>query len=169
LPVWIYAMPTMGCQPAHYRILYLELRQRPMSREHARPVRRAGRGASPGAGRGHRGHRTQRPRGQVGPPGPHTPYPIQPSSLLDPGGERWPISPPLAPLIAQLVQQGLITYYWATSTRASECPTSALTRNTTRAGIAPPLPPICSSICTQSVCLYLPVYVCLRALAHLYV
>jgi hypothetical protein len=46
------------------------------------------------------GHRTQRPRGQVGPPRPH---PAQPSSSLDPGGERWPISPPLAPLIAQLV------------------------------------------------------------------
>jgi hypothetical protein len=47
------------------------------------------------------GHRTQRPRGQVGPPGPH---PAQPSSSLDPGGERRPISPPLAPLIAQLVE-----------------------------------------------------------------
>ena len=46
------------------------------------------------------GHRTQRPRGQVGPPGPH---PAQPSSSLDPGGERWPIFRPLAPLIAQLV------------------------------------------------------------------
>ena len=46
------------------------------------------------------GHRTQRPRGQVGPPGPH---PAQPSSSLDPGGERRPISMPLAPLIAQLV------------------------------------------------------------------
>jgi hypothetical protein len=28
--------------PAHYRILYLELRQRPMSREHARPQPPAG-------------------------------------------------------------------------------------------------------------------------------
>jgi hypothetical protein len=46
------------------------------------------------------GHRTKRPRGQVGPPGPH---PAHPSSLLDPGGERWPILPPLAPLIAQLI------------------------------------------------------------------
>jgi hypothetical protein len=46
------------------------------------------------------GHRAQRPRGQVGPPGPH---PAQPSSSLDPGGERRPIPPPLAPLIAQLV------------------------------------------------------------------
>jgi hypothetical protein len=46
------------------------------------------------------GHRTQRPRGQVGPPGPH---PTQPSSSLDPGGERGPIICPLAPLIAQLV------------------------------------------------------------------
>jgi hypothetical protein len=48
------------------------------------------------------GHRTQRPRGQVGPPGPH---PAQPISSLDPGGERRPISPPLAPLIAQLVSE----------------------------------------------------------------
>jgi hypothetical protein len=134
------------------------------------PVRRRGRGASPGAGRGHRPPNTE-PRGPVGsspcgpmltpcqphanrmltpcqphanpmptpcqphanananpmrphssgfsagtpepepsgpgakldlgPPGPH---PAQPSSSLDPGGERWPISPPLAPLIAQLVQ-----------------------------------------------------------------
>jgi hypothetical protein len=47
------------------------------------------------------GHRTQRSRGSVGPPGPH---PAQPSSSsLDPGGKRWPISPPLVPLIAQLV------------------------------------------------------------------
>jgi hypothetical protein len=46
------------------------------------------------------GHRTQRPRGQVGPPGPH---PAQPSSSLDPGGERGPITRPLAPLVAQLV------------------------------------------------------------------
>jgi hypothetical protein len=46
------------------------------------------------------GHRTQRPRGQVGPPGPHQ---AQLSSSLDPGGERWPIFRPLAPLIAQLV------------------------------------------------------------------
>jgi hypothetical protein len=49
------------------------------------------------------GHRTQRPRGQAGPPGPH---PAQPSSSPDPGGERRPISPPLAPLIAQLWSQG---------------------------------------------------------------
>jgi hypothetical protein len=47
------------------------------------------------------GHRTKRPRGQVGPPGPH---PAHSSSSLDPGDERWPISPPLAPLIAQLVR-----------------------------------------------------------------
>jgi hypothetical protein len=46
------------------------------------------------------GHRTQRPRGQVGPPGPH---PAQPSSTLDPRGERGPIIRPLAPLIAQLI------------------------------------------------------------------
>jgi hypothetical protein len=43
------------------------------------------------------GHRTQRPRGQVGP------RPAQPSSSLDPGGERGPIMRPLAPLLAQLV------------------------------------------------------------------
>jgi hypothetical protein len=49
------------------------------------------------------GHRTQRPRGKVGPPGPH---PTQPSSSLDPGGERGPIIRPLAPLIAQLVGGG---------------------------------------------------------------
>jgi hypothetical protein len=91
-PVWIYAMPTsMGRRPIpHYRILYLELRPRPTSREpRARaaasgpvsapgrrpaagsvpPVRARGRGASPGAGRGYRppGHRTQQPiLGQVG-------------------------------------------------------------------------------------------------------
>ena len=94
--------------PPHYRILYLELRPRPMSREHARPQppagsRRYGGGAEEPAPVpvGVTGHRTQRPRGQVGPPGPH---PAQPSSSLDPGGERWPIFRPLAPLIAQLVR-----------------------------------------------------------------
>jgi hypothetical protein len=55
------------------------------------------------------GHRTQRPRGQVGPPGPH---PAQPSSSTDPGGERRPISPPLAPLIAQLVSAPHVTAAW---------------------------------------------------------
>ena len=55
------------------------------------------------------GHRTQRPRGQVGPPGPH---PAQPSSSLDPGGERWPIFRPLAPLIAQLVQVPRLKAWW---------------------------------------------------------
>jgi hypothetical protein len=53
------------------------------------------------------GHRTQRPRGQVGPPGPH---PAQLSSSLGPGGERWPIFRPLAPLIAQLVTLFAGTY-----------------------------------------------------------
>jgi hypothetical protein len=48
------------------------------------------------------GHRTQRPKGQVGPPGPH---PAQPSSSLDPGGERRPIPPLLACMIAQLVSR----------------------------------------------------------------
>jgi hypothetical protein len=100
-------MPTMG---APFRILHLELRQRPVSREHARPQprpagsRRHGGGAEVPAPApvpvGVTGHRTQRPRGQVGPPGPH---PAQPSSSLNPGGERRPIPPPLAPLIAQLV------------------------------------------------------------------
>jgi hypothetical protein len=107
------------------------------------------------------------PGAKLDPPDP-IPHPAQ--LLTGPRGRTViAASGPSPPLIAQLVQQGLIACYWATSTRASECPTSALTRNTTRAGIAPPLPPICSSICTQSVCLYLPVYVCLRALAHLYV
>jgi hypothetical protein len=87
--------------------MYLELRQRPMSREHARPQPPAGRRRYGGGADepapvpvGVTGHRTQRPRGQVGPPGPH---PAQPSSSLDPGGERRPVSPPLGPLIAQLV------------------------------------------------------------------
>jgi hypothetical protein len=78
-----------------------------MSREHARPQPPAGsRRHGGGAGEpapvpvGVTGHQTQRPGGQVGPPGPH---PAQPSSLLDPGGERGPIVRPLAPLIAQLV------------------------------------------------------------------
>jgi hypothetical protein len=64
--------------------------------------RRYGGGADEPAPRpvGVTGHQTQRPRGQVGPPGPH---PAQPRSSLDPGGERRPISPPLAPMIAQLV------------------------------------------------------------------
>ena len=95
--------------PPHYRILYLELRSRPMGREHARPQppagsRRYGGGAEEPAPVpvGVTGHRTQRPRGQVGPPGPH---PAQPSSSLNPGGERRPIPPPLAPLIAQLVEK----------------------------------------------------------------
>jgi hypothetical protein len=59
--------------PAHYRVLYLALRQRPMSREHARPrppagSPRYGRGAEEPApvpvGVGVTGHRTQRPRAQ---------------------------------------------------------------------------------------------------------
>jgi hypothetical protein len=85
--------------PAH--ILHLERRQRPTIREHARPhppagSRRYGGGAEVPAPVpvGVTGHRTQRPRGQVGPPGPH---PAQPSSSLNPGGERRPIPPPLAP------------------------------------------------------------------------
>ena len=48
-------------------------------------------------------HRTQWPRGQVGPPGPH---PAQPSSSLDPGGERRPIPPPLA--LAPLIPDALV-------------------------------------------------------------
>jgi hypothetical protein len=99
----------MRCYSA-YRGMYFELRPRPMSREHARPQhpaasRRYGYGGgaekpAPVPVGVTLGHQTQRPRGQVGPTGPH---PAQPSSSLDPGGERWPISPPLAPLIAQLV------------------------------------------------------------------
>jgi hypothetical protein len=84
----------MRCYSA-CRILHLELRPRPMGREHARPqppagsrrqppVRRRGRGASPGAGRGHR-PRTEPSGGQVGPPGPH---PTQLSSSLDPARGR---------------------------------------------------------------------------------
>jgi hypothetical protein len=94
------------------RGMYLELRPRPMSREHARPQPPAATSRRYGGGAGEStpvpvgvtGHRTQRPRGQVGPPGPH---PAQPSSSLDPGGERWPIPLPLAPLIAQLVLERL--------------------------------------------------------------
>jgi hypothetical protein len=96
----------MRCYSA-CRGMYLELWRRPVSRENARPQPPVG---SPRYGGGAEelapvpvgvtGHRTQRPRGQVGPPGPH---PAHPSSSLDPGGERRPISPPLAPLIAQLV------------------------------------------------------------------
>jgi hypothetical protein len=96
----------MRCYSA-CRGMYLELRRRPVGREHARPQPPAG---SPRYGGGAEepapvpvgvtGHRTQRPRGQVGPPGPR---PAQPSSSLNPGGERRPIPPPLAPLIAQLV------------------------------------------------------------------
>jgi hypothetical protein len=96
----------MGCY-SPCRGMYLELRPRPVSREHARPQPPAGRRRYGGGAEepapvpvGVTGHRTQRPRGQVGPPGPH---PAQPSSSLDPGGERRPIPPPLAPLIAQLV------------------------------------------------------------------
>jgi hypothetical protein len=124
--------------PPHYRVLYLELRQRPVSREHRtraasapgprppaasrrRPAvlrtteegqgqRREQRGASPGAGRGH--HRPPNPAAQ-GPswtpdPGPPGPHPAQPSSSLDPGGERGPTIRPLAPLIAQLVSGQLL-------------------------------------------------------------
>jgi hypothetical protein len=94
----------MGCY-SPCRDMYLELRNRPMSREHTRPQppaasRRHGGGAEEPAPVRVTGHRTQRPRGQVGPPGPH---PAQPSSSRNPGGERRPIPPPLAPLIAQLV------------------------------------------------------------------
>jgi hypothetical protein len=92
--------------------MYLELRNGPVSREHARPQspagsRRYGGGAEEPAPApvGVTSHRTQRPGGQVGPPGPH---PAQPSSSLNPGGERRPIPPPLAPLIAQLVRHGLV-------------------------------------------------------------
>ena len=84
----------------HYRILYLELRLRPMSREHARP-QLPGKGG--GAARGPDGvarHRTEQHRGKVTAPGPH---PAHLSSPVDPGGERWPKFRLLASLIAQLV------------------------------------------------------------------
>jgi hypothetical protein len=52
------------------------------------PVRRRrGRGASPGAGRGHQPPNTEPSGPQAGPPGAH---PAHPSSSLDPEGERWP-------------------------------------------------------------------------------
>jgi hypothetical protein len=105
---------------------YLELRQRPICRGHARhqpPAgsRRHGGGAEEPAPVpvGVTGHRTQRSRGQIAPPGPraldHAQQPAaQPRTQLltphwagpaaGPGGERWPIwpmPPPLVPLIAQ--------------------------------------------------------------------
>ena len=83
------------------RGLYLELRLRPMSREHARPQLPGKRG---GAARGPDGvarHRTEQHRGKVTTPGPH---PAHPSSPVDPGGERWPKFRLLASLIAQLVK-----------------------------------------------------------------
>jgi hypothetical protein len=97
----------MRCYSA-CRGMYLELRRRPMSREHARPQppavsRRYGGGAEQEPAPvpiGVTGHRTQRPRGQVGPPGPH---PAHPSPPLDPGGERWPNPRPVVPLVVQLV------------------------------------------------------------------
>jgi hypothetical protein len=99
----------MGCY-SPCRGMYLELRRRPVRRKHARPQLPAG---SPRHGGGAEapapvpvgvtGHRTQRPRGQVGHPGPHS---AQPSSSLNPGGERRPTPPPLAPRIAQLVPGG---------------------------------------------------------------
>jgi hypothetical protein len=77
--------------PPHYRILYLELRRRPMSREHARPQPPAGsrryggargRGASPGAGRG---HRPPNPAAQ----GPSWTPRSTPSPSQLPPGPRW--------------------------------------------------------------------------------
>jgi hypothetical protein len=98
--------------PPHYRILYLELRRRPTSREPARPQPRPP--ASAGTGEEQRsqpgcrsGSPATEPSGpvtktklDVGLPGPH---PAHPSSPIDPGDERRPIPPPLAPLIAQLI------------------------------------------------------------------
>jgi hypothetical protein len=75
-----------------YRGMYLELRQRPVSREHARsqPPRPAAAGTEegqrsqqPAPGEpvpvGVTGHRTKRPRGQVGRPPDPGPHPEQPS------------------------------------------------------------------------------------------
>ena len=76
------------------------------------------------------GHRTQRPRGQVGPPGPH---PAQPSSSLDPGGERGPIIRPLAPLIAQLVRSGKDASF-------HHAPSGSLDSVTMHSCLFPPLP-----------------------------
>jgi hypothetical protein len=58
------------------------------------------------------GHQTQNPAAQgpswkLGPPDHTQPNPA-PHWALDPGGERRPISPPLAPLIAQLAYGGLL-------------------------------------------------------------
>jgi hypothetical protein len=78
-----------------------------MSREHARPQPRP---AAAGTEEGQRDQPRCRsgspaiepsgPGAKLPPPGPH---PAQPSSALDPGGERGPIPRLLAPLIAQLV------------------------------------------------------------------
>jgi hypothetical protein len=84
-------MPAMGRRPAHYRILYLELRRGPMSQEHARPQppagsRRYGEGAEEpapvtGAGAG-RGRRLPNPAAQ----GPSwTPRSTPSPSQLPPG------------------------------------------------------------------------------------
>jgi hypothetical protein len=61
---------------------------------------------------GHRPPKPAAPEGpswKLGPPDPG-PHPAQPSSSLDPdpGGERWAIPRPLAPLIAQLVGAGAV-------------------------------------------------------------
>jgi hypothetical protein len=95
--------------PPHYRILYLEreLRQRPMSRKHARPQSPAGsrrcRGEEPAPVPVRRGHRPPNPAAQ----GPSwTPWTTSSSAQLLTGSRGRTVansSLPLAPLIAQLV------------------------------------------------------------------
>jgi hypothetical protein len=65
----------LGAAATAYMILYVPRTRAASAPGRQPPVRRRrrGRGASPGAGRGHRPPRTQRPcRGQVGPPTPRT-------------------------------------------------------------------------------------------------
>jgi hypothetical protein len=75
--------------PPHYRILYLELRTRPMSREHARPQPPPGRQppagsrryrGGPGAGRGHRPPNQAAPRPSWTPRTPTSPSQLPPGS-----------------------------------------------------------------------------------------
>jgi hypothetical protein len=124
--VWIYAMPTMGASPLNPALGAAERACEPGARAASAPgwqppVRRRGRGASPGAGGGHRPPNPAA-RGPSWAPRVHPgPHPAQPSSLLDPGGERRPISPPLAPLIAQLVLCSLLLPHRALGAPSPRC------------------------------------------------
>jgi hypothetical protein len=77
------------------------------------PARRRGRGASPGAGRGHRPAtepRTQQPRGQVGPSGAHSsliPSPQLPLGWTQ-GANGGQYFPPLAPHSDRAAGLGLL-------------------------------------------------------------